>query len=445
MTYDGPLALSGSPAEVGRQAHALFADVSNRGLHRRSGTTRIAALEMFAEIDLATRAALGVFADLSLTARNEAEGQLMLAYQKRPADAHLRPTATPAEVYGDIWNEVEQTFNNAASGDGPVQFVGPDGAIYDDADGMLGRYADQNPMEDAAVVLETIDLWMARVAADLAAEKPSWTAEFKARFGDWTDALIAEIEGLFSATAAVLRGGSFAGVGDLEAIAVLQGPSSVPKGAKGGLGKGSQNKDSATVRDTRHKLEQRSGAVAATQLNAKFIGKARTVLKLMGARVRFDFEHIRTRPTKTDNQGRTIYPRKNGISGSHDRAEMLRQIEYEGGRITKEESHPTMRGVSRIYYEIGVLKPQTDHHGPNRQFVPGQYKSGFEPKTVYDSSVISHQDMARMGRQAFRNSLIRHTGTPPKKWQGRAANGIEFEGRWNADNRIVNTFYVAPW
>ncbi|WP_208349236.1 hypothetical protein [Pseudaestuariivita rosea] len=118
--YDGPLQLPSDPAALWPAGAEALNDI-NRAIG--AGAPKAAVEDMLGELNLAVRAALGLYEDLSLTARNEAEAKLILALQGRPPDYHL------LDGMELLYEDAELVFRGVA----PAVFVGPDGRVYGDA------------------------------------------------------------------------------------------------------------------------------------------------------------------------------------------------------------------------------------------------------------------------------------------------------------------------
>ena len=397
--YDGPLVISGSAEAIDTAGFAYFSDVINSGLHRSSGIGQEAALEMLAEIDQAMRAALGVYEDLSLTARNAAEAELILAYQARSPMAHLSPTAEPVGPDGDP-NMVENTFQAALSGDAPAFFVGPDGAVYSDADGMLGgglRVA-PNPMLNAAGTLSAIDQTMARVEQDIALNhRPRWQKWFDRMYDGARD-------GFAQARAALAYAVALATALPGEAIAVFS-RAGVP--SPHSVGRGARRSAQATKSNQRGKPPSRNGPLAHSQLSAKRPVKSMTTIKFRGITLMIPKSFLRHMDPGDGAKGRSI-------SGAHTPTAFKAAVTAAGGEYKRIDTHPANANIKRYMYRLpradGTMRPWNMNN----------------TKTTYN---LPQAEFLAMTREALKNAAIRQKGKfPQNAWVGNAKNGYKLQG-----------------
>jgi hypothetical protein len=104
-------------------------------------------------------------------------------------------------------------------------------------------------------------------------------------------------------------------------------------------------------------------------------------------------------------------------------------------QIVSRTPHPTLKGVENIGYKMQVL---------DRELKPtGEWKSGkIKFKTVYDSKIISDEQMMLWGRQAFGEAVAAGRIKPGiREWNGVAPNGIEFHGYVDVKTGVVTSFF----
>lgn len=117
------------------------------------------------------------------------------------------------------------------------------------------------------------------------------------------------------------------------------------------------------------------------------------------------------------------------ISGGHNLTSFENTITKNGGKVEesviKKVRHPTIDGIYDITYRV------PDGHGGYKEI----YKT---PKTVYDPSKISDSQIVQWANEAF-------NGTERKVRdgviQGRASNGLLFEGFIDEETGAVSVFY----
>ncbi|HZG76703.1 MAG TPA: RHS repeat-associated core domain-containing protein [Paenibacillus sp.] len=120
-----------------------------------------------------------------------------------------------------------------------------------------------------------------------------------------------------------------------------------------------------------------------------------------------------------------------GIVGGHNLENFEKAFTDRGWsldeNIISKTTHPTVSGIYEIKYQI----PAVDTKG---NIIPGQYKNIPNPKTVYDPSVISNEQMLQWGQEAMKKGIINGrivTGT--------ASNGLKFQG-YIENGEITNFF-----
>ena len=125
-----------------------------------------------------------------------------------------------------------------------------------------------------------------------------------------------------------------------------------------------------------------------------------------------------------------------GIVGGHNMDEFynyFRNVEklQDSDFIHKITKHPSIDGISQIEYKV----PKLDNQGK----LTGEYKYFKNPKTVYDPSKISNNQIAEWGKAAMEQGF-KSGNVVGRKITGIAPNGLKFEGYMDADG-IVTNFY----
>nr|WP_301290465.1 RHS repeat-associated core domain-containing protein [Paenibacillus sp. 1781tsa1] len=120
-----------------------------------------------------------------------------------------------------------------------------------------------------------------------------------------------------------------------------------------------------------------------------------------------------------------------GIVGGHNLDNFNKAFTDRGWsldeNIISKTPHPTINGVYEVKYQL----PAVDTRG---DIIPGQYKNIPNPKTVYDPSVISNEQMVQWGQEAMANGTVNGriiTGT--------SSNGLKFQGY--IDNGEITNFF----
>jgi hypothetical protein len=127
-------------------------------------------------------------------------------------------------------------------------------------------------------------------------------------------------------------------------------------------------------------------------------------------------------------------PRKKGIGGAHRLDEFMKAVKSGEVQIVSRTPHPTLKGVENIKYRMQVL---------DRALKPtGEWQAKPKPKTVYDSAMISDEQMMLWGRQAFGEAVAAGRIKPGiKEWDGVAPNGIQFHGYVDVKTGVVTSFF----
>lgn len=176
----------------------------------------------------------------------------------------------------------------------------------------------------------------------------------------------------------------------------------------------------------------------ADDLNSKIV-TVDSKGKPSGTRFRDDYQtHIKEREFTKASQ-------KTGVSGAHDINELEKYV-VKAGAVQAKESinivsktpHPTVAGIYKIEYQM----PKLDTKGQPTNL--WRNRTGEEPfiKTVYDSKVISDQQMTQWGREAFADAVqTNNINLVTRRWEGISFNGLKFGGFLDSQSNAVRTFF----
>ncbi|MGC5775812.1 WXG100 family type VII secretion target [Paenibacillus pabuli] len=119
-----------------------------------------------------------------------------------------------------------------------------------------------------------------------------------------------------------------------------------------------------------------------------------------------------------------------GVVGGHNLENFEKILTDQGWKlddiIVSKTPHTTVPGVYEIEYRLPALDREL-------KVVPGQYKNIPQPKTVYDSNVISNEQMIVWGKEAMENGVIN-----VRLVTGYSSNGLRFTGYLDDSGNITN-------
>lgn len=119
-----------------------------------------------------------------------------------------------------------------------------------------------------------------------------------------------------------------------------------------------------------------------------------------------------------------------GVVGGHNLESFEKILTDQGWNlddvIVSRTPHPTVTGVYEIEYRLPALDREL-------KVVPGQYKNIPQPKTVYDSNLISNEQMIVWGKEAMENGVING-----RLVIGYSSNGLRFTGYLDDSGNITN-------
>ena len=137
----------------------------------------------------------------------------------------------------------------------------------------------------------------------------------------------------------------------------------------------------------------------------------------------------------------TIDSKQKGVIGAHNRSAFERTLREAGFSVEdcviRVTEHPEIKGVYEIEYRI----PKREYGASGKlEVIPGQYKRIKEVKTVYDSAVISDEQMRQWGIEAMEEGILAGR-IKDRKIEGYAKNGLKFVGYIGlSDEKITNFF-----
>ncbi len=390
VEYEGPLQIPGPDAAPEIVAYGYLRGVIAA---YEAGVPDPALQDMLAEIDTALRAAVGVFPELSLTARNEAEHKLVMGMQLVPFNAHLHPAVVP--IYSDVMEIFGDRRSTLPFG---AVFVGPDGVSYEDPHLDVVQAAGEDEVN-----------WLG--IGDMLDKLQGYSTAF----GHYANASLETPQETKMRLSAILRYGGYRFAGP---------PTQIPKNQI--IGGQVKFPSSGAGSNPKTKPVGPYGPIAPIQMQSRRPEKVGgRVLRYMGVTVKIDAK-FRHHMSPGDGIKGTR------ISGTHQNAELRALVRSVGGEIrTVGQPHPLDGRIVAMEYRL----PKSDGTwGPWR------------PKTVYD---MPNSEFIGLTRQAVRNSLIRNSGSLPNSgWEGSTRTGIRIQGHSTelgpASYRTTTAFFM-PW
>lgn len=370
VEYEGPLSYLGPS---GAPDVAAYGDLRGVIAAYEAGVPNDALQDMLAEIETALRAAVGIFPDLSLTARNDAEAKLIAGMQMVPLNAHLHPNVVP------MYQDAMTTFNDRREVmPGGYFFVGPDGVSYEDPHGdvVWGATDEQVDWLGIGEMLDRLQGYSSafHIYAEAALESPDM---FRTRI------------------ASAIRAGGYQ----------VAGPPNIPRNQIRGGRNNYPSRGSGSNPKT--KPTGRNGVQAHTQAHSRRPVKSNTTVKFKGVKAKLG-EYFRTHM----DPGHGV--RNGRISGAHTPSAFKNAVERAGGEYRRVSTHPVDARIRKYEYRL----PRAD----------GTMRSRWLPKTVHE---IPQSELRQLQLQALKNALIRHRGdlnTGSRPFIGYTRSGLKMEG-----------------
>ncbi len=131
--------------------------------------------------------------------------------------------------------------------------------------------------------------------------------------------------------------------------------------------------------------------------------------------------------------------KKNGVSGAHNINHFYDTLKKTGVNIDdlivgEPLKHPQLPGLYEINYRVPSMK-----YGPEGNLVPsGQFRNIKDPKTVYDPSIYSDEQIIQFGKKAMQEAIDSNR-IVGRQVVGYAPNGMRFTG-FIDDGKITNFF-----
>ena len=133
-----------------------------------------------------------------------------------------------------------------------------------------------------------------------------------------------------------------------------------------------------------------------------------------------------------------------GVSGAHNKNNFYKTLNDKFEPIFRKEGlefsasdciegsivHPKIPGVEQIRYKLPAMNQ-------NNTVNQGVYKKLKAPKTVYDPSVISDEQMLQWGKEAMKNADC----IEQRYISGTASNGLRFEGYIDIKTNTITNFH----
>jgi hypothetical protein len=134
-----------------------------------------------------------------------------------------------------------------------------------------------------------------------------------------------------------------------------------------------------------------------------------------------------------------IVRKKNkGVVGGHN-FDNFKQAFKENGWDIDEciigiKEHPSVSGI----YEVEYRLPALNNKG---EIIPQQYKNIPNPKTVFDPSKISNEDMLEWGKQAMEEGMKNGRIINGREIDGYAKNGLKFKRYIDGETGEITNFF----
>ncbi|MBQ9115771.1 MAG: EndoU domain-containing protein, partial [Clostridia bacterium] len=126
---------------------------------------------------------------------------------------------------------------------------------------------------------------------------------------------------------------------------------------------------------------------------------------------------------------------KSGIKGTHNKDNLLAEIEALGGQYRIKAGGSAVDGIEVIEYRL----PMKDMSG---EIIPGEFKNKVFTKTVYDPAKMSTEEFLDRGLQAANNAAKQSpSGKLPREWVGVDDSGVTWRGYCDLIEDKVTSFF----
>lgn len=213
-----------------------------------------------------------------------------------------------------------------------------------------------------------------------------------------------------------------------------------------GLKKASARLTTKTVADSSLNARKWKGKrIEERELKIGKVGKTKPVDLNLNPKASLRFNETRCHDHLIYGDG--IKPGQTGVSGAHNKSYFQKTITEKFEPVFKNEgldfnindciestrSHPGVPGVEEIKYKLPAMNQ-------NNTINKGVYKKIKMPKTVYDSSVISDEQMLQWGKEALRKAIENNEIINGRIVEGVSDNGLKFRGFLDNKGEITNFF-----
>ncbi|WP_413365176.1 CdiA family toxin C-terminal domain-containing protein [Lysinibacillus sp. 3P01SB] len=146
--------------------------------------------------------------------------------------------------------------------------------------------------------------------------------------------------------------------------------------------------------------------------------------------IKHNFEYVDSFADHMINAQKIVRRGNKGVVGGHSLESFEKILKDQGWKlddvIVSRTPHPTAEGVYEIEYRLPTLDREL-------KIVPGQYKNIPQPKTVYDTNVLSNDQMIVWGKEAMGNGVVNG-----RLVTGYSSNGLRFTGYLDEHGKIKN-------
>ena len=134
-----------------------------------------------------------------------------------------------------------------------------------------------------------------------------------------------------------------------------------------------------------------------------------------------------------------IVRKKNkGVVGGHNFDNFKKAFKDKGWDINEcivsINEHPSIDGI----YEVEYRLPALNNKG---EIISETYKNIPNPKTVYDPSKISNEDIIKWGKEAMEEGIENNRVINGREIEGYAQNGLKFKGYINEETEEITNFF----
>ena len=134
-----------------------------------------------------------------------------------------------------------------------------------------------------------------------------------------------------------------------------------------------------------------------------------------------------------------VRKKNKGIVGGHDLEKFEEVFKSNGWNIGdciigRPKAHPTIDGIYEIEYRIPALNKKGE-------IIEGEFKNIPNPKTVFDPSKISNEEILKWGKRAMEEGLESDRIINGREIEGYAKNGLKFKGYIDQVTGEITNFF----